>query len=128
MDRGAWQAIVHGVTRVGQDLVTKPPPPPRKPRYTAVKSLVPRHTARKWQRRTWSPGGLPQHHSSEAGLCMTSTHFLVQLSPFYESVITFQSGNAGSERLKDWFKITHLVKEQGRNIDSALSLPSNYFP
>ena len=28
MDRGAWQATVHGVTRVGQDLATKPPPPP----------------------------------------------------------------------------------------------------
>ena len=27
-DRGAWQAMVHGVTRVGHDLVTKPPPPP----------------------------------------------------------------------------------------------------
>ena len=25
MDRGAWQATVHGVTRVGHDLVTKPP-------------------------------------------------------------------------------------------------------
>ena len=25
MDRGAWQAIVHGVTRVGHDLATKPP-------------------------------------------------------------------------------------------------------
>ena len=25
-DRGAWQAIVHGVTRVGHDLVTKPQP------------------------------------------------------------------------------------------------------
>ena len=28
-DRGAWQAIVHGVTRVGHDLGTKPPPPRR---------------------------------------------------------------------------------------------------
>ena len=28
--RGAWQATVHGVTRVGQDLITKPPPPPIK--------------------------------------------------------------------------------------------------
>ena len=27
MDRGAWQVTVHGVTRVGHDLVTKPPPP-----------------------------------------------------------------------------------------------------
>ena len=28
MDRGAWRATVHGVTRVGHELVTKPPPPP----------------------------------------------------------------------------------------------------
>ena len=28
MDRWAWWAIVHGVSRVGHDLVTKPPPPP----------------------------------------------------------------------------------------------------
>ena len=27
MDRGAWQATAHGVTRVGHDLATKPPPP-----------------------------------------------------------------------------------------------------
>ena len=27
MDRGAWQVAVYGVTRVGHDLVTKPPPP-----------------------------------------------------------------------------------------------------
>ena len=26
-DRGAWQATVHGVTRVRHNLVTKPPPP-----------------------------------------------------------------------------------------------------
>ena len=26
MDRGAWQATVHGVARVGYDLATKPPP------------------------------------------------------------------------------------------------------
>ena len=29
MDRGAWRAIVHGVTRVGHGLSTEPPPPPR---------------------------------------------------------------------------------------------------
>ena len=28
MNRGAWQTTVHGVKRVGHDLVTKPPPPP----------------------------------------------------------------------------------------------------
>ena len=26
MDRGAWQATVHGVARVGHDLTTEPPP------------------------------------------------------------------------------------------------------
>ena len=26
MGGGAWRTIVHGVTRVGHDLVTKPPP------------------------------------------------------------------------------------------------------
>ena len=26
MDRGAWWATVHGVTGVGHDLATKPPP------------------------------------------------------------------------------------------------------
>ena len=31
MDRGAWQATVHGVTRVGHELITKPPPPTRLP-------------------------------------------------------------------------------------------------
>ena len=29
MGTGAWLATVRGVTRVGHDLVTKPPPPPR---------------------------------------------------------------------------------------------------
>ena len=28
MDGGAWQAIIHGVTRVRHDLASKPPPPP----------------------------------------------------------------------------------------------------
>ena len=27
MERGAWQVTVHGVARVGHDLVTEPPPP-----------------------------------------------------------------------------------------------------
>ena len=32
MDRGAWQATVHGVTRVRYNLVTKPPPPTKVPK------------------------------------------------------------------------------------------------
>ena len=34
MDRGAWQATVHGVIRVRYDLATKPPPP-----YTSTSSI-----------------------------------------------------------------------------------------
>ena len=30
MDRGAWQATVHGVARVRHDLATTPPPPPKR--------------------------------------------------------------------------------------------------
>ena len=42
MDRGVWQATVHGVTRVRHDLVTKPPPPRgyfRLPSGSVVKNL-----------------------------------------------------------------------------------------
>ena len=39
MDRGAWQAIVRGVAKVGHDLATKPPPPP--PIWAYVKILDP---------------------------------------------------------------------------------------
>ena len=28
MDSGAWQVIVHGVARIGHNLMTKPRPPP----------------------------------------------------------------------------------------------------
>ena len=28
MDRGAWRATIHGVARAGDNLDTKPPPPP----------------------------------------------------------------------------------------------------
>ena len=28
MDRGTWQATVHGIARAGHDLATKPPLPP----------------------------------------------------------------------------------------------------
>ena len=37
MERGAWQATVHGVTRVGYDLATKlPQPPPKQMQITAI--------------------------------------------------------------------------------------------
>ena len=36
MNRGAWQATVHGVTIVGHNLMTKPPPP-RETKYMPKK-------------------------------------------------------------------------------------------
>ena len=39
MDRGDWQATVHGVTRVRHDLVTKPPPPRQYPKLPPTKKL-----------------------------------------------------------------------------------------
>ena len=40
IDRGAWRATVHGVARVGHDLVTKPPPPPHYTRATVSTNLM----------------------------------------------------------------------------------------
>ena len=40
MDRESWQATVHGVTRVGHDLLTKPPPPPPPWTYDTVKTKL----------------------------------------------------------------------------------------
>ena len=39
MDRGAWRAMVHGVARVGYNLVTKPSPPPASPSRVLRASL-----------------------------------------------------------------------------------------
>ena len=40
MDRGAWRATVHGVARVGHNLVTKPPPPPRQTFSKSMSSIL----------------------------------------------------------------------------------------
>ena len=42
MDRGVWQATVHGVTRVRFTLATKPPPPFEIPRIVkfSVRKLI----------------------------------------------------------------------------------------
>ena len=39
-DRGAWRATVHGVTRVGHNLVTKPPPPPLRQTFSKSMSSI----------------------------------------------------------------------------------------
>ena len=39
MDRGAWWATVHGMARVGYDLVSKPPPPVKISRKAALRKL-----------------------------------------------------------------------------------------
>ena len=40
MDRGAWQATVHEVTRIGHDLATKPKPISKTGKSGAVKIEV----------------------------------------------------------------------------------------
>ena len=40
MDRENWRAIVHGVARVGNDSVTKSPPPPWLKRDSLMSQLV----------------------------------------------------------------------------------------
>ena len=52
LDRGAWQAIVHGVARVRQDLATKPPPLP--PLYREVEDRAEKF---KFLIMAWSFGG-----------------------------------------------------------------------
>ena len=39
MDKGAWQATVHGVTRVRYDLATTPPPPPKKKKNPMINHI-----------------------------------------------------------------------------------------
>ena len=36
MDRGAWRVMTHRVAKVGHNLATKPPPPPRMLATTGV--------------------------------------------------------------------------------------------
>ena len=43
IDRGDWQTTVHGVTRVGHDLVTKPPPP----WWLTVRASIPKQVDKK---------------------------------------------------------------------------------
>ena len=39
MDRGTWRATVHGMARVGYDLVSKLPPPVKISRKAALRKL-----------------------------------------------------------------------------------------
>ena len=54
MDREAWRAPVHGVTRVGHNLAAKPPPPHLAQR-PGLPSLIPRifFSPKSFQRRSW---------------------------------------------------------------------------
>ena len=41
MDRGAWWATVHGVTRVKHDLAAKQPPPSETPKFESLYFYLP---------------------------------------------------------------------------------------
>ena len=60
MDRGAWQATVHGFTRVRHDLVTKPLPPHPYRFHLPMQVRPKRHGLDSWVgkipwRRKWQP-------------------------------------------------------------------------
>jgi len=65
---GAWRATVHGITRIGHDLATKPPPPqvkPRKAKALEKKGLLCCLLTRKWlSRRTNEEIIFPQNLSA----------------------------------------------------------------
>ena len=48
MDKGAWQATVHGVSRVGHDLATKLPPQP----HHKLRAVI--HYRDHWMVRSWN--------------------------------------------------------------------------
>ena len=67
MDRGAWRATVHGVTRVGHNLVPKPPRSGQEQMQNLDVLLFP-----SWPqvgKRTGQPGG-PALHSTLPGTCL----------------------------------------------------------
>ena len=62
MDRGAWQVTVHGVARVGHDLVTEPPPPVCGTWKNGADEPI--HTGQEQRHRC---GGWTRGHSGEGG-------------------------------------------------------------
>ena len=40
MGREAWQTTAHGVTRVGHDIATKPPPPEQNTKFYEEEGLI----------------------------------------------------------------------------------------
>ena len=70
MDKGAWQATVHGVARVKHYLATKPPPPPPKfclsPIYptNTEKAMAPHSNTLAWKIPWMEDPGRPQSMGS----------------------------------------------------------------
>ena len=63
MDREAWQAIVHRVTRVKHNLATKPPPLSLLSRYQGQPPYPNTHSSQEpikspFQPATWVPSGI----------------------------------------------------------------------
>ena len=71
MHRGAWQAIVHGVARVGQNLVTKLPDLIQNKIVLVIileKAMAPHSSVLAWRiPGTGEPGGLPSMGSHRVG-------------------------------------------------------------
>ena len=79
MDRKVWHAAVHGVTRVGHNLATKPPPISFKIDWFDL--LAVQGTLK----------SVLQYHSSKASILWRSAFFIVQLSHPYWLLAGFNS-------------------------------------
>ena len=73
-DRGAWQATVHGVARVGHNLATKLPPISLKIDWFDLRAVQ------------GTLKSLLQYHSSKTSILHGSALFMVQLSHPYMTV------------------------------------------
>ena len=102
MDRGAWQATVHGVTRTGHYLATKPPPFSKI--WTEEEHRIPE--GQSWQAASemtrfwlshhrwgcWTPEmcregpGIPQVHINTRKACLTQTRGMFLTGPRAESL------------------------------------------
>ena len=79
LDRGAWRATVHGVTKVRHDLMTKPPLPPQGPAMMQLISTPLNEPQLPWPTFSLSSSQVPQ------SLC-----FQCQFHPGYSPRFTAQ--------------------------------------
>ena len=97
MDRGAWQAIVHWVARVGYDLAAKPPPP----------------LSDKWMGVSIFCSGICSAHSCHFCSCsIVPSQEKQWYWPFVNFFLTFWSFNISKYSDSNWIEFSHIYSPQ----------------